>query len=56
MKPGEKLEDWIEYVEDRPFNDIRYSINSDKLIQLGWNEKTDFKPLRAGWPIDRCSD
>jgi dTDP-glucose 4,6-dehydratase len=45
MKPGERLEDWVEYVEDRPFNDIRYSINSDKLIQLGWNEKTDFKEM-----------
>ena len=26
----------IEYVNDRPFNDKRYEINSDKLKQLGW--------------------
>lgn len=34
--------DWIEYVEDRPFNDRRYYISSDKLKQLGWCMKTDF--------------
>jgi len=26
----------IEYISDRPFNDKRYEINSDKLKQLGW--------------------
>ena len=26
----------IKYVNDRPFNDKRYEINSDKLKQLGW--------------------
>lgn len=41
--PNDKLEDHIEYVEDRKFNDKRYFINSDKLKLLGWNtEKTDF--------------
>jgi dTDP-glucose 4,6-dehydratase len=34
--------DWIEYVEDRPFNDRRYYISSDKLKHLGWCMKTDF--------------
>ena len=34
--------DWIEYVEDRPFNDRRYYISSDKLKQLGWRMKVDF--------------
>ena len=28
----------ITYVEDRVFNDLRYHINSDKLIELGWKE------------------
>tara|TARA_E500000331_G_scaffold352704_1_gene401840 strand:+ start:147 stop:857 length:711 start_codon:yes stop_codon:yes gene_type:complete len=28
---------YIEFVENRPFNDNRYNINSDKLEQLGWN-------------------
>jgi dTDP-glucose 4,6-dehydratase len=30
-------EDWIEYVEDRPFNDQRYYISNKKLKDLGWN-------------------
>jgi UDP-glucose 4,6-dehydratase len=38
----EKIEDWIEFVEDRNFNDFRYSINSEKLKKLGWNESINF--------------
>jgi dTDP-glucose 4,6-dehydratase len=34
--------DWVEYVDDRPFNDKRYYISNDKLKQLGWNTKVDF--------------
>ena len=26
----------IQFVENRPFNDCRYKINSDKLLALGW--------------------
>ena len=29
----------IEYIKDRPFNDNRYNINSDKIIKLGWKPK-----------------
>lgn len=29
-------------IEDRKFNDFRYSINCDKLKELGWCEKTSF--------------
>ena len=42
VKPGEKLDDWIEYVTDRPFNDFRYHINCDKLTKLGWREIIPF--------------
>merc|ERR1712224_768205 len=28
----------ISYVPDRCFNDLRYTINSDKLAKLGWQE------------------
>ena len=31
------FETWIEYVEDRPFNDKRYYISNNKLKELGWN-------------------
>lgn len=37
--------DWKEYIEfiaDRKFNDKRYSINSDKLMSLGWKQEVEF--------------
>ena len=38
-----KSEDLIEFVEDRPGHDLRYSMNSTKIHdQLGWNVKTAF--------------
>jgi len=37
IKKTEKYDDWIEYVEDRPFNDQRYYISNQKLKDLGWN-------------------
>ena len=34
---------YIEYIEDRPFNDSRYSVDTTLLKSLGWEEKhTDF--------------
>jgi len=37
------LSKYLEYVEDRKFNDARYFISSDKLEALGWKPvKTDF--------------
>jgi dTDP-glucose 4,6-dehydratase len=33
------LENHIEFVEDRPFNDFRYSVDSSLLKELGWEEK-----------------
>ncbi|NDG63749.1 MAG: NAD-dependent epimerase/dehydratase family protein [Planctomycetes bacterium] len=35
--------DWIEYIEDRPFNDRRYYISSEKLNRLGWRAQIDFE-------------
>jgi dTDP-glucose 4,6-dehydratase/UDP-glucose 4,6-dehydratase len=37
IKNTEDYENWIEYVEDRPFNDQRYYISNQKLKDLGWN-------------------
>jgi UDP-glucose 4,6-dehydratase len=37
MKPKDELKDWIEFVEDRPYNDKRYYISNQKLKDLGWN-------------------
>jgi len=35
----QNYDDWIEYVNDRPFNDRRYYICSKKLKDLGWSQK-----------------
>ena len=34
---------WIEYIEDRPFNDQRYYISNEKLKALGWSIKYSFE-------------
>jgi UDP-glucose 4,6-dehydratase len=33
----------IQYVENRPFNDCRYKINSDKLLALGWKPQVSWE-------------
>ena len=38
----DELNKWIEYIEDRPFNDKRYYISNEKLKKLGWNINIDF--------------
>jgi dTDP-glucose 4,6-dehydratase len=38
-----KLEDWIEYIPDRNFNDFRYAIDSSLVKSLGWAEEVDFE-------------
>ncbi len=37
-----KDENWIEFVTDRPFNDRRYSIDTTKIMNLGWKPKIFF--------------
>lgn len=34
--PDAAVEDWVEYVPDRPYNDKRYYISNGKLRGLGW--------------------
>lgn len=43
LKPGESLEDHLEYVPDREYNDHRYSINVGQLLGLGWEPKIRFE-------------
>jgi dTDP-D-glucose 4,6-dehydratase len=45
IKNIEDIEDWVEYEEDRPFNDQRYHISSDKLRTIGWKPKKNIKDL-----------
>ena len=35
----DKEDEYITFVDDRKFNDLRYTINSTKLHKLGWTEK-----------------
>jgi UDP-glucose 4,6-dehydratase len=42
LKPNDKVEDWMQYVTDRNFNDYRYAIKSNELYDLGWKEETNF--------------
>jgi dTDP-glucose 4,6-dehydratase/UDP-glucose 4,6-dehydratase len=42
IKNTDKYDDWIEYIEDRPFNDKRYYISNNKVKELGWTIDMDF--------------
>jgi dTDP-glucose 4,6-dehydratase len=42
IKHTDNYDEWISYIEDRPFNDKRYHISNDKLKQLGWTINIDF--------------
>jgi len=42
IKNTENYDNWIEYIEDRPFNDQRYYISNQKLKDLGWEIKCLF--------------
>ena len=42
IKRSENYDEWIEYIEDRPFNDMRYYISNEKVKNLGWEIKKDF--------------
>ena len=35
--------EWIQFIEDRPFNDKRYYISNSKLKALGWNIRVNFE-------------
>ncbi len=43
MKHTEDYDQWIEWIEDRPFNDLRYYISNQKLKDLGWNITIKFE-------------
>jgi len=45
IKNDDDLENYVNYVEDRKFNDYRYLINSDKLEKLGWKNIINFEEV-----------
>jgi UDP-glucose 4,6-dehydratase len=40
---ADEEDDYITYVPDRKFNDLRYTINSSKLHELGWKEEMSWE-------------
>lgn len=42
IKNTDDYENWIEYIDDRPFNDIRYFITNQKLKSIGWTVNKSF--------------
>ena len=43
IKKTDNYQQWVEYVDDRPFNDQRYYISNQKLKNLGWSIQTQFR-------------
>jgi dTDP-D-glucose 4,6-dehydratase len=42
IQKSSDYENWITYIEDRPFNDKRYYISNQKVKDLGWSIDMDF--------------
>lgn len=43
IKDTNDYDEWITYIEDRPFNDQRYYISNQKVKQLGWKISMAFE-------------
>ena len=43
IKNTKDYNEWITYIEDRPFNDKRYYISNQKIKDLGWSIDIDFE-------------
>ena len=41
IKNTDNYDEFIEYIEDRPYNEQRYYISNKKLKDLGWNIKVN---------------
>ena len=43
IKNTQNHNEWITYIEDRPFNDKRYYISNQKIKDLGWTIEINFE-------------
>jgi dTDP-glucose 4,6-dehydratase len=43
IKKTDDYDKWIIYIDDRPYNDERYYISNQKLIDLGWDIQINFE-------------
>lgn len=41
IKGTDNCDEWIEYIEDRPYNDQRYYISNQKVKNMGWDITVD---------------
>jgi dTDP-D-glucose 4,6-dehydratase len=39
----ELIKEWVDWVEDRPFNDFRYALSPSKLESLGWRQTVSWQ-------------
>lgn len=49
---GEPFEEAVRFVQDRPFNDRRYSLSWNKIAKLGWRPKQTLRgqiPVLVDW-------
>ena len=56
MCPGKDVKSMIEFGKDRPFNDVRYYLNFNKLLALGWKPEMTFKEglkQTVAWYMER---
>jgi len=42
IKNTDNFQEWIEYIEDRPYNDKRYYISNNKVKDIGWSIQKNF--------------
>ena len=43
IKDTDNYDEWITYIEDRPYNDERYYISNQKVRDLGWGIQIKFE-------------
>ena len=43
LRPGSRIEDWVEYVADRPYQDRRYYVDVAKIHSLGWSQRVELR-------------
>ncbi|XP_020821473.1 dTDP-D-glucose 4,6-dehydratase isoform X1 [Phascolarctos cinereus] len=52
-----EMENWVDYVDDRPSNDMRYPMKSEKMHGLGWRPKVPWKEgIKKTNAIHPCTD
>jgi dTDP-glucose 4,6-dehydratase len=59
LVPEAKLDDHVEFVADRLFNDRRYAINNDALTGLGWSPRIPFEKgllTTVQWYLQKAVD